>query len=474
MADILTISTPISQRNEVQQTRPASAPGAAILDPKNINLTKVNAYENEQSINQKFSGLDPDGKPTILMNMMKDPAVTVTFLKNIYMLREIIKLLPMNTRTKTAEIEQLFSALLLDPKDISKELKKQETSSSSFKGTLFDFLRSALSENSSDKMKYGVANLLKALNYDMSRKDILGAISNNLKYLADNLSASKNLSEKLNVLSNLFSGEDAVSDFSENKQKVLTLLEEIEGSILYSQDTSKLVSIINYNLSRYNTNKDFLMEAIRTMLTFIDGKEQKNQFLSLIHNFINEMQSTNTGGSMNRSQIMEILASIIGKCADSEEFVNVSPESIDKIIHSLLSSPCNYTPLLHFIIPVEYLNMKSFAEIWLNPNSEDEDGKGSGNKNSLHMLIVFDIEGIGQFETELFIDEKDKKISLVIFCPKDYREQFSRISPNLREAISFSQYAFNEIKFEEMKEPRSLIQVFKSLPYRRTGVDVRV
>ena len=32
-------------------------------------------------------------------------------------------------------------------------------------------------------------------------------------------------------------------------------------------------------------------------------------------------------------------------------------------------------------------------------------GKISDNK-CIHMLIVFDIEGVGQFETELFVEDK--------------------------------------------------------------------
>jgi hypothetical protein len=117
------------------------------------------------------------------------------------------------------------------------------------------------------------------------------------------------------------------------------------------------------------------------------------------------------------------------------------------------------------------MDMKSFAEIWINPNAEEEKKKKS-DEQSIHMLVIFDIEGIGQFETELLI--KGKKINLTVFCPENYSEQFAELSPQLRQCINFSDYTFEEIKFEEMKQTRSLIQVFKSLPFKRTGVDVRI
>ena len=78
------------------------------------------------------------------MNLLKDPAVTVNYLKNIYMLEEIISLLPVNNNTMTQEIRQLFHSLLINPDDIDGELVDQEYASTLFKGPLFDILRNLL------------------------------------------------------------------------------------------------------------------------------------------------------------------------------------------------------------------------------------------------------------------------------------------------------------------------------------------
>lgn len=51
----------------------------------------------------------------------------------------------------------------------------------------------------------------------------------------------------------------------------------------------------------------------------------------------------------------------------------LSADKVEKIIHSLLSSPCNFTPLLHFVLPVQYQDLHSFAEIWINPNGGEDD-----------------------------------------------------------------------------------------------------
>jgi len=58
--------------------------------------------------------------------------------------------------------------------------------------------------------------------------------------------------------------------------------------------------------------------------------------------------------------------------------------------------------------------MKSFAEIWINPNGSEDERNSSerSGKRNIHMLIVFDIEGIGQFEAELNVLDQTIDFSL--------------------------------------------------------------
>jgi hypothetical protein len=45
---------------------------------------------------------------------------------------------------------------------------------------------------------------------------------------------------------------------------------------------------------------------------------------------------------------------------------------------------------------------------------------------------------------------------------------------DLRRCIRSTEYEFGEIRFDKLERQRSLMDVFRSLPYKRTGVDVRV
>lgn len=469
MADILKITTPLVNKSQVQPTKQATDPSV----PFNLqDVSKVVKPAPHGELLKQNNGLiQKEEASTILSSLLKDPSVTVNFLKNIFILQEIIKLLPVNNSTVTQEIEQLFDSLLISPEDIVDEMMRQENTSTVFKGELFNFLRTLVAGNSTPEIRAGVANLLKSINGLLGKQDVLNAISNSLQFLSESLSASKTLSQRLETLSEEFRQEDAPQKFHELKAQVLDILEDVEGSILFSPKMSKVLAITIYNLSRFNDNPDFFQESISNLLLLLDGKEQRNQLTTGIENFISQMKNTEQS---ENSKIMDILAQIIGRQSENTDFTLLSSEKIEKIIHSLLSSPCNFTPLLHFVIPVQYEDIRSFAEIWVNPNgSEDErENQGQAAKRNIHMLIVFDIEGIGQFEAELFASEK--KLDFSLFCPPAYADEFAKMSSRFAKCIEGSAYRFGTIKIDKLERPRSLMDVFKSLPYKRTGVNVKV
>lgn len=487
MADILKISTPLLDKAPVQPNKQVADPSI----PFNLgDITKV-VQTNQQSelLKQNNGMVEKDVSPNILMNLMKDPSVTVGFLRNIFMLQEIIKLLPVNNSTLTQEIQQLFDALLVEPEEIVAEMTRQEKTSTAFKGALFDFLRDLVAKVPKPEMRYGVANLLKAINSTLSRRNILDSVSNSLFFLGDSVKSSPALSDKLMQLSQEFRFSDAAQRFPQLKEQAMALLRDVEGSVLFSPRLQKVLPLIVYNLSRYNDNPDFLQDATTSLLTLVDGEPNKQKLMNLLYQFLTEDAKM----PPENSRVIDVLAQIInkqtvagreerhgqlelmqGKSISEEDMQLLNSDKINKIVSSLLSSPCNFTPLLHFIIPVQAEEIRSFAELWIDPNDDAEKG-GRGREDqaeNIHMLVVFDVDGIGRFEAELFVQHQD--IALTLLCPPMYVSAFSGLSTDISRAALQSGFRFKNIKIDRLERPRSLMDVFKTLPHKRTGVDVKV
>ena len=505
MADLLKISTPLVDKLPVNPNRPVADPSMPF---QLSDLTKVIQPGQANELMQHNTGLVDDGSPDILMNMLKDPSVTVGFLRNIFLLQEIIKLLPVNNNAFTQEIQMLFDRLLVRPEDIVAELVRQENTSTAFKGGLFDFLRGLLRQNPKPEMAYGVANLLKAVNGMLSKNSILDSLSNSLLFLAENTKASQSLSGKLAELSERFLAQDAIEKFPLLKQETMAIMQEVERSILFSPKIEKVLPLMTYNLSRFHDNPDYLQEATTGLLTMIDGDSQKQKLTQLLFGFL----SGEALEQKETSQVIDVLAEIIGRQTDAnrdpslrrtsgflpgeaqemealfgekttvelmagktisaEDMRLLTSDKIDKIVQSLLSSPCNFTPLLHFIVPVQESDIRTFAEIWIDPNDESGGQDASGAQQHVHMLIVFDVEGIGRFETEIFV--RKKEIAINLLCPPAYTDAFSKIGSEIARTAAGTGFRFKDITIGRLERSRSLMEVFKSLPHRRTGIDVRV
>lgn len=462
MADILKVTAPMVSKSVIQPNKATEDP-AIPFDIQEISHIVKNGKPEELLQHNIFQN---ETGAAVLMNLLKDPDVTVNYLKNIYMLEEIISLLPVNNNTVTEEIQQLFQALLIHPEQIVEELMRQEYSSTLFKGELFEFLREVIGQK--PDLKPEVAELLKAVNGMLSKQDVLDSVANNLDYLSDQFVGSSTLSASLAEAAIKARNAAGTGGFPQLKEEVLELLKQVEGSILYSPQTAKIIPIIIYNLSRFQDNPQYLDEAMLNILVHLDGRENKEHLKTLVSEYLQSF--ANGARNEGRSKIMSILAEIIGKQDRETQIQSLNGDKIEKIITSLLSSPCNYTPLLHFVIPLVYHNMTAFSELWIDPNEYRETKEGM--EKGIHMLITFDIHGMGQFEAEFWVNGPDIRFSL--FCPKEYRKIFASLEGDFGEIMREHGYRLAEIRIDQLDRTRSLMDVFKTLPYKRTGVDVKI
>jgi len=469
MADILRVTTPLINKSQQVEARPNVDPAAQfpIQDPSRVPRPGAQS----ELLQQNNGMIQQDETSAMLLSLLKDPSVTVNFLKSISSMEALIKLLPVNNSPFTKEIEQMFGELLVPAGNIAGEMVRQENASTYFKGEMFDLLRDAIRENPEQtELRDAAVSFLKALTLYHTRREALGSVANSLQYLSETLSPSSSLSGKLEQLANRYRAGDAPTFFRLLRQDTLKLLKEVEESILFSDNTDKVVRMAIYNLSRYNDNGTFLQESVSRLLMQLRGDDARESFLSSLEQLLEEEKNPQP---KREETALGVLTRILQRQMSSEEIMASSSDKLEKIIHSLLCSPCNFTPLLHFVLPVQYEDLQSFAEIWINPNGgEDDRDRPADSARVIHMLLAFDVGGIGRFELELFV--RDKVIDFSLYCPPAYTRLYGEVKNELRQCVGNTGYRFGEIKVDRLDRPRSLMDVFKSLPYKRTGVDVKI
>ena len=468
MADILRVTTPLVNKSQTVETKP----NVDLTTPFPIqDTTRVTQTNPQSELLQQNNGMvQQEETSAMLLNLLKDPSVTVNFLKGISTMGALIKLLPVNNSPFTKEIEQMFGEMLVPSDQIAAEMGRQENASTFFKGEIFELLRDCLRQNPEHtELREATVSFLKAVTQFHGREEALGSVANSLEYLADTLSSSKGLSAQLTNLAARFRAPEAVEEFPVLRQDTLNLLDEVEESILFSNKTEKVVRMAIYNLSRFNDNGTFLQESVSRMLLQLRGDQARENFLHALEEFL---EAEKQPARENRTAL-GVLTRILQRQTSSQEIMSLGADKVEKIIHSLLSSPCNFTPLLHYVLPVQYEDIQSFAEIWINPNGgEDDRDHPGGAERVIHMLLSFDVASIGQFELELYV--RDKTIDFSLYCPPAYMSVYGDIKNDLRSCTQGTGYRFGDIRVDRLDRPRSLMDVFKSLPYKRTGVDVKV
>jgi len=323
VADILRITTPLITKNPAQTTRQPD-PNAelfSLTDP-----TKVVKPAPQSELLRQNNGLMLQGESSsALIDLLKDPAAAMGFLRSIYLLQEVVGLLPLNNQTVTPEIRQMFEALFVSPEEIIPELNRQENSTTIFKGPFFDLIRNVLRDSDSPDQIDAALRLLKAVNNLLDRRDVLDSVSNSLRFLSDSLSSSRGLSLKLAALADCFRQSDAEERLPALKADILPLFREIESSVLFSPKLARILPLITYNLSRYNNDPDYLPEAAERFYNLLQDGEPKESFLALLRGVLQRPGSavspeggfvwgTDSGraeAGVPYSQVMDLLTRII-------------------------------------------------------------------------------------------------------------------------------------------------------------------
>ncbi len=494
MADILKVTTPLINRNLMPSAKPTADPTVPF---QMVDVGKVNKLnEQKQTLEQNNTLQLQNESASILTGMLNDPDQTVHFLRSIYLLQEVVSMLPIANDTISEEIVKLYESLLLHPEDLVGEMMQQANMTTIFKGELFDALRQILqdvqkivyqnSENLSklDKqnglyeLKSDIANFMKAMNQRLGKADVLESIANNLGYLKEEFAGTE-VSKKMAELESAFteihrwtkSGvNDAIiqSRYVDLKKQVLALLQEIKQSLLYNPKIAKNSSIIQYNLSRYQPEEGALNEALKQVLRYIATPEDQKQFVSLVEQYLARSNLVNL--DEQHSTVLKALTEIIEKESSGKHIMN--SEQIEKIVQSLLTSPSNFTPLLHFVLPLDFHGIKAFGELWIDPETHSANQEENGSSNNYHILMALDVEVFGRFEVEAKILKN--KLALTVFCPPEWVTEFQPLTRELQAVVLRSPYDLSTVRMESLERARSLMEVFEDLPKRRTGIYVKI
>ncbi|MBD5146852.1 MAG: hypothetical protein HDT21_13240 [Ruminococcus sp.] len=636
MSDLLRVTTPVAPKDYNLNTSVKPQAPEQVFDLGNVDYINKTNERDEQLGEQNLKDQAGAGLPQIQTAISKDPALAAALLKGVLGSNTISALGAAGNAELLNKVTEFANEILLAPNELMNDIIRQQDEATMFSGELWSAIKDMVAElagtPAGEEVSLAVLDFLKAASSSVARDDIITSISTSLRYLAGEAAQSREIVNLLMQTADRLSAEN----FGEVKNDILALVGYLEKSLLLSDRTQNLLSLITYNLSRFNGDPSALGDSFQAVLNmapdaetadklnmlftkFVEGSrlpadiklaalkdnpsasaqrsmtmlterladavngglenisaEQLSEEISKLTEELNvpvenpEAAEGNTSeqtaenpeaagraaaenasakdpvtlkegtallkkilapvvpdnmkGALNTlirefektrdlNTLIDRLSVIVNGAEDMDKKIilaqginlvltqmaqaqgiqyrppttmenmldflikNINDPSLKSLsdmtrpdmIQGLLSAPGVFTPLLHFLVPINMDGMKAFGELWADPDADRDPATGEPDN---HLFLCFEIENAGYFELEVYA--RGKSVNAALLCPAGTERNYLPIKEMLPELAASCGYSADKIMIEPLKRRRDLTNIFPKLNERRTGLNVRI
>lgn len=593
MSEMLRVTSPVTPKdyNLNQSIKPQNP--EQVFNLGNVDYVNKTNVRDEQLGEQNLKDGTGAGLPKLNTTLSKEPALSASLLRGLIGSNAMAAISSAGDAELLNRVTEFANEILLSPDEIQDDLLRQQEEATMFSGKLWGALKdmiAGLSGSSvSEEVGSAVLDFLKAAAAANSRDDILASISASLRFLAGETAQSRQLADLLMQTADKLNAEN----FGTVKNDILALVNYLEKSLLLNDKTQNLLSLITYNLSRFNGDNsalgdsfnsilnmapdsatadklntlfaqfiensnlpsDIKLAALRdnpsaaaqrsmTMLTerlanalngnvsgmsaeelsaMLSGANEKGG-TSTLREILSQLLPDNMKGGLNTllrgfehtkdlNSLIDQLSVMINRIDNMDNKItlaqsinlvltemaqaagvdyrppttmenmldflikNINDPSLKSLsamgrpemLQGLLSSPGVFTPLLHFLVPINMDDMKAFGELWVDP---DAGRNPETDESDNHLFLCFEIEEAGYFELEIYTRGKD--INVALMCPEGTQRNYLPLKESIPTLASACGYNAQKMIVEPLRRRRDLTNVFPKLNERRSGLNVSV
>ena len=293
--------------------------------------------------------------------------------------------------------------------------------------------------------------------------------------------ASSSLGEAVkSVISQLLSNADAMPDADAvreglsdiSSQEGLFSLRQTLSFVLPDSAMESLDTILGGFSQSHDLNS--LLGQLSDILNAIPDEETKMVVAQKLNEVLSDILE-NTDVKYDKPTAMERFTNFLLKNLDDNALNSISEFNKQDVMSSLLTSPGVFTPLMHFLAPLEIEDengqkQRAFGEVWVD--SDDESSTG-GSGGGTHILLDFSVENVGDFELEMFASNGNE-LTVNLMCPKSMSSSYSHFKTAIARLAAGKGYSVKSSKVGTLAKKRNLSQVFPKLTERRSGLNVSI
>lgn len=303
-----------------------------------------------------------------------------------------------------------------------------------------------------------VANAMDSATKDMSPTQ--------LEKLSEDLSK---LTEELNELAkaaeNAEGSENAGTAGIDVKQGA-SMLRKIIAPLV----PNNMKGAVNTLLRNFEGDRDLntLIDRLSVIVNRMENLDAKITLAQSINQVLSQMALAE-GINYKPPTTMENMLDFLVKNINDPSLKSLSAMNRGEMLQGLLTSPGVFSPLLHFLIPMNMDGTKAFGELWADPDAGDG---SSGSESDKHLFLCFEIEEAGYFEMELYA--KGRSINVSLLCPEGSERKYLPLKETIPVIASANGYSAEKMIISPLKKKRDLNKVFPKLNDRKTSLNISV
>ncbi|MBQ8170875.1 MAG: hypothetical protein IJZ95_02670 [Oscillospiraceae bacterium] len=268
--------------------------------------------------------------------------------------------------------------------------------------------------------------------------------------------------------------EQLLSAYGRGKFSGMETLQNLVKGLFVHDETGEQFEAFLADFSKVNTVQeaiDKLNELLRSMPDIPIRERLYGAFVDVIEQMALKNELPQHGVRPPVSSTLDSLTEFIQENINHPALKSLDSFNATNLLQSLLNAPGVFTPLAHYILPLDVNGTKAFGELWVD-NDENNPNNTPGTQRNYHLFLTFDVESIGRFELDMYALGEDVNIALLY--PPRFEKQIDPMKDRINKIIRNIGYNARTFETAPLQKPHNLIEIFPKIVDKRTTLNTRV
>ncbi len=370
------------------------------------------------------------------------------------------------------DMASLLRMLQMDGGELRSFLQNQMDSGARFSGPLFNILREAYANSTSEVLRGSILQFLKRYSDYSSSQHIQGNLLRGLTQLTRSIPASfgSQLLPMASQLEQLMQSGDRAGALKLLQGSIMPFLSSYTSRTNDMGLSRMLISMLALDVARYeNGSRSGLLQAFHQLSAHTSVRERLGNLSD--EALMNLLDRGGFARAAERNEFADQLAKTASRALRGGSGAEAQ-DAFRNIVSALLINESVYMPLLHMMIPLEWMGKLMFSELWVDPDAEENMKRGRGQQdNTIRFLFKMDIQSLGFFDMVLTCQRED--VDLQLFCPQSVAPFAETVGGELTRILSENGLRPNSVQVRPMEKPLTISGVFPKIFEGENSIDVK-